>query len=852
MVSAPERPGYRSVSGEEIVERAAGAALQLVLRLLQQQDANTGAWNAHDVRASLQRTCQALEALHLLRWHTLRGPIEAGLAWLVNITDSLNSDDDGDRDEVVLHPSRFKTLAWLDGFDDPRIRREFARLGNHMDQEGIIQHIERRPTLATLIYADCVHYLVNLAKADEEWQRKQAQALSGIVRTVRAWAEPAAAGSFAAPSLTVSDASYALDVLVRCNYLSADGAVAAAIKWAMIAVLGSVQHNTRISKEMLYCAIQLATHFAAHEDAEQAVHAFLLVLIARCEEGSLNQEDGTLYALLLRTLLAYRSSEVEARMVGIMLRNEQERLDTGAHLAEKRRNQAFEDVIRQMLHIDIRKAEPLTGGITEAEVFRVHFDLRLSTLNQNGRGQPVQIAPIVIKSGAQEKLLASIERYRKLPAVVKPLFARHSDTLRVLDNNSSAMGYLVLEDLTEEYKTLRACIDDSDRWRRTAKQKSELIEAVDTAAQTLFEMYEATAQPTSDAFHLARLYMGRIEHFLLVASQREHFPLLKTWYDRCEHDGVRYPSISHYLTLIGKQRAQFRLAWTMLIHGDCHTRNIMLDNVERRGKLIDLDKLDYEGDYVLDFAQLIEDVALFRSLFDPSYSFRLKPEDVELSNNRAEYRLAVSEAGQDFQHHVMELLEQYATQRNDDTWRQRLWLGAALHVLSLIRLQKEQRFAAVLYLEALKLLQALGENLEKGIPLPAIPFPGDGPDGPPSRKPAAATLLHAKLAALEGVESRPPSAEHGTVRYYIAGLHWPVAVLDIERQHPRLLLACAVERLNDPRGRLTPLDEARTHRSAAGLVPDAEGAAPDDDLDYIAGLVRQCVGNVRGSGASSP
>jgi hypothetical protein len=107
------------------LENTARLALDLVIFLQRAQASPDGCWVGNHPGATLRQTTHALEALHLLDWKTtLSETLEAGAYWLINLSDMPElADEDGE--SVRRHPSRFKTLAWIDEFNDSVIHGEY-------------------------------------------------------------------------------------------------------------------------------------------------------------------------------------------------------------------------------------------------------------------------------------------------------------------------------------------------------------------------------------------------------------------------------------------------------------------------------------------------------------------------------------------------------------------------------------------------------------------------------------------------------------------------------------------------------------------------------------------------------
>ncbi len=157
-------------------------------------------------------------------------------------------------------------------------------------------------------------------------------------------------------------------------------------------------------------------------------------------------------------------------------------------------------------------------------------------------------------------------------------------------------------------------------------------------------------------------------------------------------------------------------------------------------------------------------------------------------------------------------LDAFAQEMGDETWKARLWLASATALLRLATSQDPGAFsqAAVLYAEAMKLLDALIGHLEEQLPLDDLPFPGRHPPGVIPPRPPAGDQPHWPeekrylYAIHEGILAVAPGVEHRldrsgqVVRYSWGNGAAPFAVLDGKSPRPVLLLACPPDRLDDP------------------------------------------------------
>src|SRR5512146_1252435 len=103
-------------------EEDAALGADLLLYVRQNFDAGRGAWQASDDRDTLRRTCHAVEVLHRLNFDAQsRQMVRDGGDWLINMPfrERLSASE---RAILHLYPSRFKTRAYLDRFDDDQVR----------------------------------------------------------------------------------------------------------------------------------------------------------------------------------------------------------------------------------------------------------------------------------------------------------------------------------------------------------------------------------------------------------------------------------------------------------------------------------------------------------------------------------------------------------------------------------------------------------------------------------------------------------------------------------------------------------------------------------------------------------
>jgi len=310
---------------------------------------------------------------------------------------------------------------------------------------------------------------------------------------------------------------------------------------------------------------------------------------------------------------------------------------------------------------------------------------------------------------------------------------------------------------------------------------------------------------------------------------------------------MHFSTIEHYQSRLEHHKEQLKLSCLMLVHGDFHARNVMLNECQEQLKLIDLDRLDEYGDYILDFAQLVEDIALFSFVFDEENPRYLRTEQITFGehDNMLSYPAVGTEATRLFQEWLLPIIETFAVVNQDSSWKHRLWLGIALHLLSLVNKPPHVHHAAVLYTEAIRLLDELTQSLDRRVPLPAIPFRAEHPI---SRLPTDDTQvrlvepLHNAILEIQalvgqtlGIDIKPPGK---VLRYYLVKDEPPIIVIDAQRSPPTLLLRSEYRLFDDPQGLLEPTN-------STGLFQSRLTIDQETDVPYVAALVAQSLRHMR-------
>ncbi|HEU5348722.1 MAG TPA: phosphotransferase, partial [Ktedonobacterales bacterium] len=465
-----------------------------------------------------------------------------------------------------------------------------------------------------------------------------------------------------------------------------------------------------------------------------------------------------------------------------------------AHLlseAEQRRASAqntldteLTTVIRERMLIRLGAIEELSGGFTSDRIFRVPFSYWFPVPGFDAeRHFPTGALPstsLIIKRSTSDAFHTATNNYNLLPQRLRGYFVRQPAESQVYKSGLSSAYYLPMEDLAD-MTTFYDLFNEIDQRAVSATHTRLLRTATEHICQVSFALFgeSADSHASFPGTQLARLYLSRAEKSLMRGMAR--VPWLKNLLQGFHVGSQRYKALDYYLATITRHAAMLQPRALGLAHGDFHSRNIMVGAQGDEVKLIDLDKLDWSGDYLADLGNVLTDICVYRRVSEPESDYGLSRTELALSKSAepglAENTLRYPSLGRPatvtFQSHVLEHIDHFAGEIGDTSWKPRLWLAAATALIVRVAFHAEREVAAVLYGEAVRLLHELTRYLEQGpqnqqLPPLLVPNVTTEPANPRSDMPAWAaqhpTLrdIHEGLRGL-GLRAEP---DHETIHYH--------------------------------------------------------------------------------------
>ncbi len=822
-------------------------AIRLVDNLEQKFDFEAGIWSAESAVKILAYSCQTVEALSLLNLGQISERLVApALLWLVNLEIAHTLPDDEQR-SVRLFPSRFKTLAALGRFDRTALRSDFQTLCDCLDESrGWMNNVptEMRPELVTMIWLDTLLLLEQNDINVSVWKISRDAAFVALRQAFEDWLHPANSRKRKKTTeknriglTNVGDASYALDLLLRGEILSGDSAHAQDAARKFVHALEQRRPGDVRESDLIYCGIQLSNHFGDNLAARAAVREFIQELQEGYASRDYAKQPIPFHAQVLRLLASFHGDHLSDEIQKWHWDNRR-RLETQRKEDEdSRQSRELQNLLQTTFQVQIGSTEHISGLRSRNEVVRVYFGFKTQATNEAGEHVSShwdRALRLIVKRGSVESLKRAIEAYNKLPPELQPYFARHAASLPPPSNDPTESWYLLMEDLSQA-SPLSEVLQEVDQPHPNPEYQDRIslsVKAVSNAFQALHRINRRTTGTTNQ---MDRLYLMPITECLDSLCDVSNFPTLKPYVDEgFVANGRPYKRLIAYLNGLKSYEGKLlRPPVLSRIHGDAHSRNIMLSHDLHSAKFVDVESLSDNQDYLADYALLLEDVAFYRLLpcNDPKQRVILGEFQSATAGDQTEEKQNViryptlpksCEAALQFQRELVSQIGEFASSVNDEHWKRRLWLAVAKALIQLVERQTNSgrlrtlnprdalNMVLTAYAEAIRLLDELLESLEvkHGQSLPEIPFSGQQglPRGTQSR--ALVQEIMGLFKQLPNVTLRNPKDAPAWIHYHIGDSPEPFAEFRTSEKKGEIALI-----LFGPRGQLSDPDHLISGRT---------------------------------------
>jgi hypothetical protein len=859
-------------SGANETQRNTELALYVLRWLEHERDPRERIWPGDRRLQTLKATCQVLETLQELN---LKGMtqhlIEPAANWLLELPLELPSED---LRSFRLFPSRFKVLAQLGKFDPARLNPDFGALSQLFDPATGWIHdapFDMHPTVVTMVWIDTLGHLETAGLLSAEQRTWRDQALRALQAALEAWVQAITpvngeASAIRAGSLAnAGDASYALALLLRFGGLKPNAPAAEQATQRLLTSLRERPAGSMRRAEPLYCAVHLLNRHPQPSETREEAQAFISEFFHRYETGDAQHETLPIHALRVRLLLAYHGESLRTAILEKLWQDTLVASEAEQRHEQEQMEAEFVELIRQSIRVQLSPPQRITGTRARGEVYRIRFGLTTESTDERGAplSTPRDTLRLIVKKGPAHVLAQAVQRYRSLPDSLQGLFAKHADL-----TTGPGPSYLIMQDLAE-MQPLSEVLAQLDRPVVLAEERHQAVAQVaGTVADILHALHGYDRRPSLIEHQLDVVYLAPMALALERLAQPLAFPELQQWLDTPPVvNGQHYQPLEQYLHAIRRARAGLEPHSLGYLHGDCHSRNVMLTRDLSEARFVDIETLTSAQDYIVDYGLLLEDVAIYQSLPYGAERGRVSWDEINTGQTDTEAdapedwmafpAFPRSEAVVGFQLELLRRLSNFAEELDDPSWQPRLWLATARGLLLLASRQlsslavaprrtsgplyvNDARLVQLAFAEALRLLRELAEHLDPdhAAPLPAVPFPGEQ-NAPPEASHAVTSLLSALAEELgEDAERRAVSGQPQLTDYVTRPGERLFARLQALDSQPVIFLAGLPGDFVDPRHLAQRLEPADTAVAPPGLGTRVCLDGPET-LPHIMDLVRQ-------------
>ncbi|GAB4575029.1 MAG: hypothetical protein Kow0077_24540 [Anaerolineae bacterium] len=330
--------------------------------------------------------------------------------------------------------------------------------------------------------------------------------------------------------------------------------------------------------------------------------------------------------------------------------------------------------LRNWLHVDLEgEPERLRLGMSDSDIMRVRpLVWNPTILDDAGRLHIPYADSLIVKFGPVQEVALEQQNYSRLPNSIRPCFASVPAPTYTDDRGRA---FLILQDLNR-FRTLDETLRRVPQVREAVSaelgpfllwmHQGQVRKPATAPYGLLWELYLLPMQA-----HIGRIFAYIEDNSLLDQPRMEQAYALKQ-----ALLGLMGDLVSYQLRMEG-----FPVAY---MHGDLHSRNIMVrklrprerndDDRELEFKLIDLEKFRLDGDAALDAGELLADLEItMRSLKGAS------------DRRHLEALVAV----------VEEAYRTFATNRQDEMFGIRLELAKARSLIRVAKGRTKAGYAAL-------------------------------------------------------------------------------------------------------------------------------------------------------------
>lgn len=246
----------------------------------------------------------------------------------------------------------------------------------------------------------------------------------------------------------------------------------------------------------------------------------------------------------------------------------------------------FEDAYLKYINVNANKIVRLTGGYSDSSVFRIQMTLSIPGTKEH---EPSQM---IVKVNSKDSFELEQRNFAEISNLLKHHFAEIPESEKVVKIDDKRV--LFMQDLFE-YETLEEILSYIN--------KSNLPKLASYVADFLTHLYSNTLSTNLTGNIIHNKYLNRIFNDLVSIRSIQNLE---------EKSRKIQEEITLLFVEIIQKSVKIEPAQLSFMHGDLNLRNLMI--YESKGsydiKLIDIDKLSNQGDYVFDIGELLANLKI--------------------------------------------------------------------------------------------------------------------------------------------------------------------------------------------------------------------------------------------------
>lgn len=366
-------------------------------------------------------------------------------------------------------------------------------------------------------------------------------------------------------------------------------------------------------------------------------------------------------ALLLRSILYFQDIDcIKGCLIDELLNKYIDENSSKIKIQENQQKKLINNCVLSSLKVDQENMEfeVLKGGESGDLVIRIkNIDLLGYLPRAGGTDKIYSFEKCITKISSQRNFYKEIEKYNSIPPNIKLYFANLDQYKTTFFMNEDVYSGMFQEDLRNFNSFHEYLSSLKKKLERGSISSQESINNIKIVIKNIIEVYieilkvyynirekEKEKYRTKniiipDSFYIKKFDIA-IKNIFRIIFKIKKFASLKVFLSsslkmKINQDSYEYEPITNYIKpYTARKRNHISLKNLTWMHGDFHTRNIMIKEIINKKekydiKLIDLDNMNKSGDYLYDMGMLIADIFGYSDTIAHNKAFQINPGKIE-------------------------------------------------------------------------------------------------------------------------------------------------------------------------------------------------------------------------------